>query len=148
MCELESRVRALTNWRILPKTRDVNRVVVPPKRRSEVNYLTATVDPARTGPNTPITVPELLLSIAIYQENRPHSRLQEFLILGSQPMTALRDAVYCLSDFLTYEANDEASMVNKHHRKVSSSYFFLEGTFYVDKRAEKENNLPVEDYSK
>ena len=58
--------------------------------------------------------------------------MQEFLVLGSQPLTALKDAFYCLKDF--YSAETE---------KSASSYFLIENTFYNDLRDES-----VQDYSK
>jgi hypothetical protein len=48
---------------------------------------------------------DLILTIAIFHPKHPQTRLAEFQILASQPLTVLRDAFYCLSDFLTLHPN-------------------------------------------
>jgi hypothetical protein len=47
---------------------------------------------------------------------------QEFLVLGSQPLTALKDRVYCLQN----------KQLDGPH--TPSSFFFIEGKFYNDLR--------------
>ncbi|ORY01467.1 hypothetical protein K493DRAFT_209622 [Basidiobolus meristosporus CBS 931.73] len=88
-----------------------------------------------------ITDTEVVLSVAFYHKNKATTRMQEFLVLSSQPLTVLRDAFYCLSDFLTVENDEE--VVNTQSKKVSSSYFLIENTFYNDMRS-----ASAVDYSK
>ncbi len=84
---------------------------------------------------------EILLSIAVFSPVNPFTRLAEFKFLGSQPLTALRDAFYCLSDF--FDLSEDAVNPNTLSKKISSSYLFIENTFYNDMR------WPLaEDYSK
>jgi len=54
--------------------------------------------------------------------NKKGVKSQEYLVLGSQPLTALKDRFYCLSDHIL----DGPS--------TKSSYFFIGNTFYNDFR--------------
>lgn len=75
--------------------------------------------------------------MAFYNQNKPATRMQEFLVLGNQPLTALRDAFYCLRDFYKvtpWEKPVQNSIVNSTEKKTSSSYFFIEKVFYNDLR--------------
>jgi len=73
---------------------------------------------------------EVLLKVALYHPEK-NLKTQEFAVFGSQKLTELRDAFYCLSDFIINGKN------------TKSNYFFIEGTFYNDMRDPK--NV---DYSK
>lgn len=72
-------------------------------------------------------------------------------MLGSEPLTDLRDAMYCINDFAwNADRKDRASdgvVLNTPRKKVSSSYFFIGDTFYVDSRAEEEGLGPEVDSS-
>lgn len=70
-----------------------------------------------------------MLSIALYHPSK-NTKTQEYRVLGQQPLTALRDKLYCLSDHML------------DGPKIKSGYFFVEHTFYNDMR---EQNT---DYSK
>ena len=48
--------------------------------------------------------------------------MQEFLVLGSQRLTELRDKIFCQSDEMRVSSN------------ANSGYFFIEGVFYDDLR--------------
>lgn len=78
--------------------------------------------------------------------------MQEFEILGSQNLTVLRDAIYCLRDFSGNSdrkgKNPEGAVLNTRQEKLSGSFFFFEDVFYVDSRAEKKGLGPEPDYSK
>lgn len=78
----------------------------------------------------PIDQNEVVLSIAFFHNQRP-LKTQEYLVLGSQPLTALRDRLYCLSDYILPNIGRPAG------------YFFFESTFYNDLRADD-----AEDYSR
>eukprot|EP00026_Physarum_polycephalum_P005168 Phypoly_transcript_05197.p1 GENE.Phypoly_transcript_05197~~Phypoly_transcript_05197.p1 ORF type:complete len:577 (+),score=165.53 Phypoly_transcript_05197:201-1733(+) len=98
----------------------------PSKRRKEnsrqnsVNNLAMV--PVET-PSTPVDKNDVILSLAFYHQSRP-LKTQEYLVLGSQPLTVLRDRLYCLSDYI---------FQNVQARKPSG-YFFFETTFYADMR--------------
>jgi len=69
-----------------------------------------------------IQTPEVVLCVGVYRSGRL-TKLQEFLVLGSQKLTELRDKFYCLSDILL-DGPD-----------TKSGYFFIENVFYNDMRA-------------
>eukprot|EP00249_Psilotum_nudum_P020037 c27532_g1_i1 orf=77-1882(+) len=71
-----------------------------------------------------VTPYEVILCIEFYHGIKKQHKLQEFLVLGSQPLTALRDKLYCLTDKLMQKAN----------MYVPSGYFLFEDTFYNDMR--------------
>ena len=54
---------------------------------------------------------------------------QELLVLGSQPLSALRDRISCLSD-------EELS-----GQETPAGFFFIEGKFYNDLRARNATKL-------
>ncbi|CAG8578447.1 8635_t:CDS:10 [Paraglomus brasilianum] len=116
---------------ILASLKEENRVKLE-KKRPDLNFVSTEKARISTHQTLPITKPEVVLSVAFYDHHNPASRMQEFLVLGSQPLTALKDAFYCLKDF--YSAETE---------KSASSYFLIENTFYNDLRDEG-----VQDYSK
>ena len=71
---------------------------------------------------------EVVLQVAIYHPVR-NTKVQEFLVLGRQCLTDLRDAISCLSDEVL-----EAHVTPGHFTK--SAYFFIENIFYNDMRYE------------
>ncbi len=64
---------------------------------------------------------EIIISVAFYHQEKG-IKSQEYLVLGSQPLTALKERFYCLSDHIL----DGPS--------TKSSFFFIENTFYNDFR--------------
>jgi hypothetical protein len=75
---------------------------------------------------------EILLQIS-FSHIRKLSKQMEFIFLGSQFLSCVKDSVYCLHD-----SNEERS-----HRK--SGYFFIENVFYDDLRSN--DNIPYSQYS-
>ncbi|KAF9953718.1 small nuclear RNA activating complex, polypeptide 3 [Mortierella alpina] len=109
-----------------------NRFEVPVELRPPMNYL-GPGPPRFSMPYVPILGPDTIVSIALYSSLNPTKRTQEFLFLGSQPLTAMRDAFHCLSDFVNQGAEDQESPIkNKSDKKISNSFFFIEGVFYTD----------------
>jgi snRNA-activating protein complex subunit 3 len=80
----------------------------------------------------PIDSNEVILSVALYDTNPKSkgSKSQEYLVLGSQYLSTLKDRIYCLNDHILNGQN------------IKSGYFFIENTFYNDTR--QPNNM---DYS-
>ncbi|PKA52530.1 snRNA-activating protein complex subunit [Apostasia shenzhenica] len=81
----------------------------------------------------PLCYPEVVLCIEIYRKQSIWRKIQEFLVLGSQYLTELRDNIYCLTDTLMQTAG----------KYDPSGYFLIEDTFCNDIR-----NPSAFDYSK
>ncbi|CAO3599336.1 unnamed protein product [Absidia cylindrospora] len=81
---------------------------------------------------------ELIFTISIFQAQTPSKKLQEFHLLGSQPLTALRDALYCRMDFAAHgdriDQRPDGQVVNTFRQKLSPSFFYIDKTYYVDQR--------------
>ncbi|KAJ4456011.1 putative snRNA transcription factor [Paratrimastix pyriformis] len=89
--------------------------------RLQLNYIAQMIkDPPPVLPEVPLPPNELILTVALYKPSR--EKQQEFQVLGSQPLTALRDRLYCLSDYLL------------DGQQCKSGYFFIEDVFYNDAR--------------
>eukprot|EP01083_Nonionella_stella_P055750 146948_1 len=65
-----------------------------------------------------ISPQEVVLRLSIYTAEE-HVKTQEFLVLGSQLLSDLKDSVYCVSDKLSEEA-----------KQCPSGLFFIEDKFY------------------
>jgi len=95
--------------------------------RKEVNCMTKKTFEydikCRTEGRDPIPVRdcEVLLRVAFFHPTN-YSKTQEFTVLGSQQLTALKDRVYCLSN---------KTLDGPH---TPSSFFFIENKFYDDLR--------------
>ncbi|KAJ1659814.1 hypothetical protein IWQ61_001152 [Dispira simplex] len=135
-----------------------NHVILPAHLKPEINYIisgagltgrtTTDVATSATGQHrlargkllvkdqssgfVPVDPHDVILSVTLYDSGLKTSKMQSLLVLGSQPLTALRDAMYCLLDFLTHSGRTKN--VNTLTTKVSSSYFFIDKTFYIDDR--------------
>ncbi|KAJ2499795.1 hypothetical protein GGH96_003228 [Coemansia sp. RSA 1972] len=134
--ELETKFRSvkdLLDESTLASLRKANRRMIPPKYRLEVNFMTNRVQPGPVPNATPVADDEVILSVCFYNTRSSTSKMEEYLVLGSQSLTVLRDAFYCISDFLVSDHDDKTE--NTKDRKVSSSYFFIEKTFYNDMRS-------------
>ncbi|KAJ1801179.1 hypothetical protein LPJ59_000503 [Coemansia sp. RSA 2399] len=127
------KVKDMLDESTLASLRKANRRMVPPKYRLEVNFLTNRVQPGTVPNATPVADDEVLLSVCFYNTRSATSKMEEYLVLGSQNLTVLRDSFYCISDFL-FSHRDE-QIENTKDKKVSSSYFFIEKTFYNDMRS-------------
>ncbi|ORX73822.1 hypothetical protein DL89DRAFT_4486 [Linderina pennispora] len=128
-----STVKNLLDESTLASLRKVNRRMVPNKYRLEVNFLTNRALPDPGPEATQVADDEVILSVCLFNPRTPTAKMEEYLVLGSQTLTVLRDAFYCISDFLVSQ-RDETN-VNTKDKKVSSSYFFIENTFYNDMRS-------------
>ncbi|KAF9419538.1 hypothetical protein BGZ94_009385 [Podila epigama] len=115
-----------------------SRVVVPVKQRPPVNFVDpeSAVAAAKEASNPDLSLlDDVLVSVVFFKANRPSHPTQEFLVLGSQRLSVLRDAFYCVSDFMTQGPDDaqrSALVQNTKTRKISNSYMLIESTFYND----------------
>ncbi|KAL0903652.1 hypothetical protein M5K25_028045 [Dendrobium thyrsiflorum] len=82
--------------------------------------------------HVPVYYPEVILCVEIYHQSTS-KKVQEFLVLGSQNLTELRDNIYCLTDKLMQAAE----------KCDASGYFLIEETFCNDLRSPS-----ATDYSK
>ncbi|KAG0073206.1 small nuclear RNA activating complex, polypeptide 3 [Podila epicladia] len=115
-----------------------SRIDIPIGHRPQINY----VDPeaASAAQKPPIGDPTLLsnevvLNIVFYKAHRPSQPMQEFMVLGSQRLSVLRDAFHCVMDFITQGADDaqrSALVQNTRTKKTSNSFMMIEGVFYND----------------
>lgn len=67
---------------------------------------------------------EVVLCVEIYHNVRKWVKTQEFMVLGKQMLTELRDKIYCLTD----------EMMKKAGKHDPSGYFLIEDVFYNDLR--------------
>ncbi|KAI6704182.1 hypothetical protein NL676_013318 [Syzygium grande] len=74
--------------------------------------------------NMPVLYPEIVLCVEVYHNVRRWIKTQEFLVLGRQLLTELRDKIYCMMDHIMRKAG-------KHD---SSGYFLIEDFFCNDLR--------------
>ncbi|KAF9562815.1 small nuclear RNA activating complex, polypeptide 3 [Mortierella alpina] len=109
-----------------------NRFEVPVELRPPMNYI-GPEPPRFSVPYVPVLGAETIVSVALHSALNPTKRAQEFLFLGSQPLTAIRDAFHCVSDFVNQGAEEQDSPIkNKSDKKTSNSFIFIEGVFYTD----------------
>ncbi|KMZ56370.1 putative snRNA-activating protein complex subunit [Zostera marina] len=80
----------------------------------------------------PISDQEIVLCVEVHGSTVA-SRKQEFLVLGKQKMTELRDSIYCLTD----------KIMESEEQYDPSGYFLVENFFYNDFRSQS-----AIDYSK
>ncbi|XWS22758.1 hypothetical protein CRYUN_Cryun29cG0063800 [Craigia yunnanensis] len=81
----------------------------------------------------PVLYPEVVLCVEVYHNIRKWSKIQEFLVLGHQNLTELKDKIYCLTD----------QVMQKAGQHDPSGYFLIEDMFFNDLR-----NSSAIDYSK
>ncbi|XP_072445244.1 snRNA-activating protein complex subunit 3 [Chiloscyllium punctatum] len=95
-----------------------------------------------SNPEDSIAAGEVILTVNVYspiifvkhRENKPHHTL---LVLSSQRLTELRDAISCVSDLqIGGEFSNTPDLAPEHISKdlYKSAFFFFEGTFYNDLR--------------
>ncbi|VAH83424.1 unnamed protein product [Triticum turgidum subsp. durum] len=88
---------------------------------------------SKSDEHIPIVYPEAILCVEIYERRHGSVKNQEFLVLGSQLLTDLKDNIYCSTNKLM-----ELNKLQNH-----SGYFLIEDTFYNDTR-----HYSAVDYSK
>lgn len=80
-------------------------------------------DREQAVPFSRVSDDDVVIRVAIYHY-RDFKKKQEFLVLGSQPLTALRDRIYCLSD---HEDTFKGAY-------SSAAFFYVDGICYDDCR--------------
>jgi len=93
---------------------------------------TATADPSTAI--VPVSPDEIVLRISFFSKKGAHD--QDWLVLGSQKLTELRDEFSCLRDEL---ARSQAVMAQQ--RVLKSASFLIENVFYNDMRCPENADL-------
>ncbi|XP_011086301.1 snRNA-activating protein complex subunit isoform X2 [Sesamum indicum] len=88
---------------------------------------------SNTCDNVPVQFPEAVLCFEVYHNRKTWLKTQEFLVLGRQFLTEVRDKTYCLTD----------EIMKKAGHNDPSGYFLIEDVFYNDMR-----DCSATDYSK
>ncbi|XP_027073325.1 snRNA-activating protein complex subunit-like isoform X4 [Coffea arabica] len=94
------------------------------KRRVNRETVNLEVRSSKTPEQVPVHFPEVILCLEVYHNRRTWSKTQEFLVLGRQFLTEVRDMIYCLTDEIMKKAG-------KHD---ASGYFLVEDVFCNDTR--------------
>mmetsp|Transcript_9731 Transcript_9731/g.36195 ORF Transcript_9731/g.36195 Transcript_9731/m.36195 type:complete len:537 (+) Transcript_9731:189-1799(+) len=90
--------------------------------RKEKNYLTRKMREMKMVENERDVNPgTIVCQVAIFHPDK-NIKQQEFMVLGTQHLTELKDVFYCLYDHVL------------KGKETRSGYFFIEDTFYVDMR--------------
>lgn len=84
---------------------------------------------------------DALIGLGIYNQSHPIGLLQYLDIPASLCLTGLRDHIQCPSDY--YHSGTVESALSTGINN-SSSYFFIEGTFYIDERPENYQDYSLE----
>lgn len=100
-------------------------------RSKHVNYLAKALEEEKP-PMSEIVGNNVLLCVAFFPPRSTYA-VQEFLVLSSQTLTSLRDLLYCVQDKAP-DADAAAAANAMDADKPTSSYFFINGTFYNDTR--------------
>lgn len=79
---------------------------------------------SNTHEHVEVHYPEVVLCIEVYHNNRIKGKAQEFLVLGRQFLTEVKDKIYCLTD----------EIMKKADRSDPSGYFLIEDVFCNDLR--------------
>jgi hypothetical protein len=101
---------------------------------------------AAAAPAADVTVPagEVVVRVAIHLPQAPAYVSEEWLVLGSQSLTELRDALYCLTEtnikMVEREENVRRPATSPLSLSQPSSYFYIEGSFYMDTRSPSNTN--------
>ncbi|KAL0310814.1 UNVERIFIED_CONTAM: snRNA-activating protein complex subunit [Sesamum angustifolium] len=89
----------------------------------DIHYFTV-VRASNTSDNVPVQFPEAVLCFEVYHNRKTWLKTQEFLVLGRQFLSEVRDKIYCLTD----------EIMKKAGHNDSSGYFLIEDVFYNDMR--------------
>ncbi|XP_057795139.1 snRNA-activating protein complex subunit-like isoform X1 [Salvia miltiorrhiza] len=82
------------------------------------------VKASSTGSDVPVQFPEAILSFEVYHNKKTSLKTQEFLVLGRQFLTEVKDKIYCLTD----------EIMEKAGKYDPSGYFLIEDVFCNDMR--------------
>ncbi|XP_037495224.1 snRNA-activating protein complex subunit isoform X4 [Jatropha curcas] len=104
-------------------------VIMSSERTEAMKYLKFTngkqqLKPSNVQEHIAVQYPEVVLCIEVYHNVRNWLKIQEFLVLGRQTLTEMRDKIYCMTD----------QVMQKAGQHDPSGYFLIEDVFYNDMR--------------
>uniref|UniRef100_A0A5B7AJM0 Putative snRNA-activating protein complex subunit n=1 Tax=Davidia involucrata TaxID=16924 RepID=A0A5B7AJM0_DAVIN len=85
---------------------------------------TTKVKPSSKSEHVPVLYPEVVLCVEVYHNKRAWVKTKQFLVLGCQPLTELRDKIDCPTDEIMKKAGEHDP----------SGYFLIEDVFCNDLR--------------
>ncbi|XP_074289384.1 snRNA-activating protein complex subunit [Silene latifolia] len=105
---------------------------------------------SKTTRDIPIQYPEVVLCVEIYHHQQSWKKTQEFLVLGRQTLTELRDKIRCLPDVVMQKAVEENENEHPDIMYDPSGYFLIEELFCNDMRDPKaiDYSEPILDWLK
>jgi hypothetical protein len=101
------------------------------------------------------TVPrdEVVIKLCVHLSQTPSYESEEWLVLGSTPLCALRDAIYCVMDENVRNVEREYNTVREQQGSDKEcvfhpgAYLYIEGTLYDDRRYSQEDlSQPIIEY--
>jgi snRNA-activating protein complex subunit 3 len=70
------------------------------RSKKQINYIASMMKQSSKGDQErPIPPTEVIITVSLFHPGK-QLKQQEFQVLGSQYLTALRDRLYCLADYL------------------------------------------------
>ncbi|XP_028392251.1 snRNA-activating protein complex subunit 3-like isoform X2 [Dendronephthya gigantea] len=133
----------LATLNVLPESRSSRRASFKQKNYIILSEQLQKAKAAVTGHK--IDVPEVVLSVALYHPVKLR-KVQEFLVLGRQTLTDLRDKIYCPADSIVvgeHSENPDFARIATGKDICPSAFIFIESVFYNDTRSDL-----CRDYSK
>ncbi|XVF02757.1 hypothetical protein REPUB_Repub04eG0201400 [Reevesia pubescens] len=90
---------------------------------------------ADTAEHIPVLYPEVVLCVEVYHNIRKWSKIQEFLALGHQTLTELKDKIYCLTDQVMHKAGQHdpsGYFLIEVTNPIRSPFCLCDETFFVN----------------
>lgn len=114
-------------------------------RSKNVNYLTKPMRSEVKKEAEELTGKEVILSVSL-SAPVTGTPIQEFLVLSTQPLTALKDAFYCVQDQAPIDLSrpDETASSATQSAVNTSGFFFIDGVFYNDTRNAENKDYATE----
>lgn len=97
---------------------------------------------------------DVVIRLSIHLSQTPSYVSEEWLVLGSTSLCSLRDSIYCVMDENVKNVETEYNNMRLQQRQEpekiydGSAYFYVEGTFFEDRRHAPEEDLsaPIVQY--
>jgi len=90
---------------------------------------------------------QVVLHVAVHLSQSPAFVSEEWLVLDSTPLIALRDSMYCVMDENMKNVEREFNKTSEQEGDPKEAlvdrraYFYMEGHFFEDRRCEPENEI-------
>ncbi|XP_065836778.1 snRNA-activating protein complex subunit 3-like [Oscarella lobularis] len=108
--------------------------------RTEMKPYTQMINPKRIVAKDalPVKYPDVVLAVTVFnqvkKDVKPFNEQKHFLVLASQPLTALKDVITCSSDLPITDQSEMPEEASLDAMKSASGFFFIEDVFYNDTR--------------